>query len=224
MSQFPVERPRAAQELPEVAAGFVGRVFGLVAFSLAFATIGGFVGTRISDAWVLPIFIAELALIFIIPMVREREPLNMVLLYGFAALSGVVLGKIIERYVDAGLGDVVVQALAVTGVMTAGIAAFALWTQWDLRKFFPYLFVGVIGLLVAMIANIWVGGSMLYGVISWVGAALFTAMLVVRINSLRYHEPTMGNAVVAALGIYIDVTNLFLFILRILGGSGGRRD
>ena len=58
-------------------------------------------------------------------------------------------------------------------------------------------------------------------VLSWAGALLFSALLVFQVNRARYMPDTMGNAVVLTMGIYLDIVNLFLFVLRIL--SGGRR-
>ena len=51
------------------------------------------------------------------------------------------------------------------------------------------------------------------------GALIFSALLVVDVNRAKYAPDTMGNAVVLTLGIYLDIVNLFLFILRILGGG-----
>ena len=220
MSYFPSEqtRPVAGGKL---ATGLLGKIFGLLAFSLAFATVGGYVGAQISTAYMLPLFIAEFALIFVVQAVREKEGLNLVALYAFAFVSGMTIGPIVAAYTNAGLGGAVLEAVAVTGVMTVGLSSYALVTKRDLAGLRPYLFVALLGLLVAMIANIWIGGSMMYGLISWGGALLFSGLLVVDVNRAKYMPDTMGNAVVLTLGIYLDIVNLFLFILRILGG--GRR-
>ncbi len=58
-------------------------------------------------------------------------------------------------------------------------------------------------------------------VIGWAGALLFSILLVVDVNRTKYAADTMGNAVVITLGIYLDIINLFLSVLRIL--QGGRR-
>ena len=82
-----------------------------------------------------------------------------------------------------------------------------------------YVFLGLLGLIVASVANIWVGGSLLYALLSWGGALLFSVLLVFDVNRTRRTEDTMGNAVVITLGIYLDIVNLFLFVLRILSGN-----
>jgi FtsH-binding integral membrane protein len=77
-------------------------------------------------------------------------------------------------------------------------------------------------LLAAIVVNIFVGGTLMSALIGWVGALLFSALLVFNVNRARYVPDTMGNAVVLTLGIYLNILNLFLFVLRILGG-GARR-
>ncbi len=60
-------------------------------------------------------------------------------------------------------------------------------------------------------------------VTGWIGAAVFSLMLVFDVQRAKYAEDTIGNAVVITLGVYLDIINLFMWILRILsflqGGS-----
>ena len=220
VSYFPSEqtRPAAGERL---SSGLLGKVFGLLAFSLAFAAVGGAVGTQINPGWILPLFIVEIGLIFAVQALREREGINLVLLYAFATVSGMTLGPILASYVSAGAGTVVFEAVGVTGAMTVGLSAYALTTHRNLSGLRPFLFMGLLGLIVAMVVNIFVGGTALSTLISWGGALLFSVLLIFDVNRARYAADTMGNAVVLTLGIYLDIVNLFLFVLRIL--SGGRR-
>lgn len=221
MSYFPSEQARSG-ERAGISNALFGKVLGLLAFSIAFAAVGGFVGAQLGRGWLLPLFITQIALIFAVQGLRDRQGINFVLLYAFAFVSGATLGPIIESYVNAGLGTAVLQAAAVTGAMTVGLGAYGMLTKRNLMALQPFLMIGVLGLFVAMIVNIFVGGSVMYGIISWAGAMLFSVLLVVDVNRAKYAEDTMGNAVVIALSIYLDIVNLFLFILRIFGG-GGRR-
>lgn len=222
MSSFPSDRAQSGA-LAELSSGLLGKVFGLLAFSLAFACAGGVVGAQLGSGWILPLFIVEIGLMFAVQGLRDREGVNLVLLYAFAFVSGATAGPLVAAYVHAGLGAVVLQAAAVTGVMTVGLSAYALTTKRNLAGMQPYLMVGLIGLLVAMVVNIFVGGTLMHGMLSWFGALLFSALLVFNVNRARYLPDTMGNAVVVTLGIYLNILNLFLFLMRIMGGSGGRR-
>lgn len=229
MSYFPSDEKARPIQTPATGAlgrldsGFLGKVFGLLAFSLAFATVGGFVGSKLSPGWILPLFIVEIALIFVVQRVRDKEGINFVALYAFAFVSGLTFGPIVAEYVNAGLGTAVLEAGIVTGAMTAGISAYALTTKRNLQALYPYLFIALIGLIVAMVVNIFIGGSTLWAFVSWGGALLFSLLLLVDVNRTKYLENTMGNAVVVTLGIYLDIVNLFLFLMSIFGGGGGRR-
>ncbi len=223
MSYFPSQRTQTGA-LSKLSSGLLGKVFGLLAFALVFASVGGVVGAQIGSGWILPLFIVQIGLMFAVQGLREKEGINMVLLYAFAFVSGMTIGPLVAAYVNAGMGTAVLQAGVVTGAMTAGLGGFALVTKRNLSSWQPYLFVGLLGLLVAMIVNIFVGGSVMYGILSWGGALLFSALLIFDVNRAKYAPDTMGNAVVLTLGIYLDIVNLFLFILRIISGGGpGRR-
>ncbi len=223
MSYFPSQQTQTGA-LSKLSSGLLGKVFGLLAFALVFASVGGVVGAQIGSGWILPLFIVQIGLMFAVQGLREKEGINMVLLYAFAFVSGMTIGPLVAAYVNAGMGTAVLQAGVVTGAMTAGLGGFALVTKRNLSSWQPYLFVGLLGLLVAMIVNIFVGGSVMYGILSWGGALLFSALLIFDVNRAKYAPDTMGNAVVLTLGIYLDIVNLFLFILRIISGGGpGRR-
>jgi len=206
----------------ELSTGLMGKVFGLLAFCFAFAAAGGAVGYQyVERSAFLPLFILYIGLVFAVQAVRDREPLNMIVLYAATFTTGLIFGPVIKAYVGDGAGQVVFQAAAITGGMTVGLSAYALTTKRDLSGLRPYLFLALLGFFVAMIVNIFVGGSVMYGVLSWAGAFLFSVMLVFDVNRTRYAEDTMGNAVVITLSVFLDIVNLFMFVLRIL--SGGRR-
>lgn len=228
MSRFPSESPTRERAsfgtaTGELTGGLLGKVFGLLAFCFAFAAVGGVVGSRLDTGWLLPLFIAQLALTFAVQALREKNGLNLILLYASTFVSGMIIGPIVMSYVNAGFGAAVFQAAAITGVMTVGLSAYALTTKRDFSGIRPILFIALLGLLAASIANIWVGGTVLYTIISWGGAMLFSVLLIADVNRTRYAADTMGNAVVITLSIYLDIVNLFLFILRIIQGGGGRR-
>ena len=218
MSSFPQDRAEP-REVGGLSSGLVGKVFALLAFSLAFAVVGGWVGYGLNPGWILPIFLVQFALIFAVNAFREREPWNLILLYTFAFMSGLTIGPIIAEYVSEGMGDIVIQAAVVTGVMVGALSLFALTTKWNLLSLAPFVLVALIGLIVASIVNIWIGGETLYAIVSWAGALIFSVLLVIDVQRAKYAPDTLGNAVVIALGVYLDVVNLFLFVLRILGLS-----
>lgn len=222
MSYFPSEQGRTGEGVQErLASGLLGKVFGLLAFAMAFAVVGGYVGAQLGSAYFLPIMIGYFALFFAVQAMREREGINLILLYAFATATGLLVGPVIQSYLNAGAGDIVLEAAAITGVMTAGLSAFALTTKRDLSGLAPYLFMALLGLLVTMIVNIFVGGNLLSVMIGWAGAFIFSGLLIIQVQRAKYAPDTMGNAVIITLGIFLNIVNLFLSVLRIL--QGGRR-
>jgi hypothetical protein len=97
-------------------------------------------------------------------------------------------------------------------------------TKRSLAAMGSLLFMGLIGLLVAMVVNIFLNSSQVTWIISVVGVLLFTALTaydVQRIQSGAFAAQTGSMekaAVIGALHLYLDFINLFLFILRLLGG------
>jgi FtsH-binding integral membrane protein len=218
MSYYPSARTRAGQ----LSSGLLSKVFGLLSFSLAFAAVGGAAGWRLNPGWILPLMLVEIGLIIGVNVAREKEGLNLLLLYGFTFVSGLTLGPILAAYTNAGLGGIVLEAAAVTAVMTVGLSAYALTTKRDFSGLAPYLFMGLLGLFVALIIGLFVGG-IFQALIGFAGALIFSGLLIVDVQRAKSAQDTMGNAVVITLGIYLDIVNLFLYILRILsyfqGGS-----
>jgi FtsH-binding integral membrane protein len=181
--------------------------------------VGGAVGYRyVEPSAFLPLFILYIGLVFGVQAVRERDPLNLIVLYAATFTTGLIFGPVIKSYVGDGAGEVVFQAAAITGSMTVGLSTYALTTKRNLAGLQPYLFLALLGLIVAMVVNIFVGGSVMYGLISWAGAFLFSVLLVFDVNRTRYVADTMGNAVVITLSVFLDIVNLFMFVLRILNG------
>ena len=120
------------------------------------------------------------------------------------------------------------ESIAMTFFATAaGFAGLSLWgytTKKDLSGFGTFLIMGVVGLLVAMIINMFVQSSALQLAISFIGVLLFaglTAYDTQRIKSLYFHvagTDMMGKTVImGALSLYLDFVNMFTFLLNFMG-------
>ena len=87
------------------------------------------------------------------------------------------------------------------------------------------LFMGLIGLIVASVINIFVGWQQLNFIISVVGVVIFTALTAYDVQRIQNGDIAAGvgsmekAAVIGALHLYLDFINLFLFFLRLTGGS-----
>jgi len=142
------------------------------------------------------------------------------LFFVYAATLGITIGLIVASYTT---GSVVTAFLSASAMFGAA-AIYGHVTKRSLAAMGGILFMGLIGLLVAMLLNIFLQSSAITWLISIVGVVLFTALTaydVQRIQSGTIAAQTGSMekaAVVGALTLYLDFINLFLFMLRLLGG------
>ena len=140
--------------------------------------------------------------------------------WAFAAIMGVSMSTIFLRYT----GPSIALTFFSTTAAFAGLSLYGYTTKRDLSGFGTFLIMGVIGLLVASVLNIFLGSGTLSMVISAVGVLLFaglTAYDTQRIKSLYYQvqgTDFLGKAVImGALSLYLDFINMFQFLLSFLG-------
>jgi FtsH-binding integral membrane protein len=168
------------------------------------------------------LFIAQLAIVVVISAAINRISATaaLALFFVYAASLGITIGLIVKGYT----GESVATAFLSASAMFGAAAVYGHVTKRSLARLGGILFMGIIGLLVAMVLNIFIGSSVIGWVISLVGVALFTALTaydVQRIQSGAIAAQTGSMekaAVIGALQLYLDFINLFLFMLRLLGG------
>lgn len=153
------------------------------------------------------------------PNVRRNYPTNMILLGLFTLLEAFMLGVISSHY-DT---DAVLMAAGITAVVSLGLTIFAFQTKWDFTMFGGILFVFIIvlfcfGLLCAIIRNRY--ATLAYASL---GALVFAAYLVfdtqLMMGGKHKYSISPEEYIFAALNLYLDIINLFLFILTIVQGS-----
>jgi uncharacterized protein len=168
------------------------------------------------------LFIAQLAIVVVITAAIQRisATLALGLFFVYAASLGITIGLIVASYTA---GSVVTAFLSASAMFGAA-AIYGHVTKRSLAKLGGILFMGLIGLVVAMVLNIFLRSSEVTWLISIVGVVLFTALTaydVQRIQSGAIAAQTGSMekaAVIGALQLYLDFINLFLFMLRLLGG------
>ena len=199
----------------------LSKVLGLLGMAALFTAAGALVAPAVGRGGFFIALFGGLACVFILPFVKERAPLNFILLYGFATLEGIVLGSIVELYVASGQGLLVLNAAAATGVVTLVAGGVGYTTKRDLSGMGGFLFIGLIALIVTSVVGIFIHLAILQLVISAAGAVLFSADLVFDLNRVaRAQNVTSGDAIVLAISVYLDILNLFLYLLRLLGILG----
>ena len=169
--------------------------------------------------------IGELGLVFYLSARVEKiapaTASGLFLLY--SALNGVTLSLILLLYT----GTSIATTFAVTAGMFGALALYGTTTKRSLAGVGQFMFMGLIGLILASIVGVFVKSDGLQFVISVVGVLVFTGLTAydaqrLKAMALAVPEGRIGSyAVVGALALYLDFINLFLFLLRFLGG---RRD
>ncbi|MBL7138275.1 MAG: Bax inhibitor-1/YccA family protein [Bacteroidales bacterium] len=152
---------------------------------------------------------------------QKLSPAIMTLLFiVFSVLIGMSLSFILIVYTAAS----VYKTFAITAGMFGIMAVTGYTTKTDLTKFGSIMFMGLIGIIIAMVANFFLKSSMLEYIISVIGVLVFTGLTAYDVQKLkRIGSQTLdaGNtrklAIMGALTLYLDFINLFLFLLRLLG-------
>jgi hypothetical protein len=139
----------------------------------------------------------------------------------YSALTGATLSVVLLAYTGAS----VAAAFAVTAGTFLAMSVFATVTKRDLSGWSTFLFMGLIGIVIASLVNIFLKSSMMQWVLSAAGVVVFTGLTAYDTQRLR-RMAAAGAGVAAlpvngALALYLDFINLFLSILNVFGG---RRD
>ncbi len=185
--------------------------------AMAGCWVGATAGFRFGGAsWIL-FLVLEIGLIFAVQAFKDKMPLNFVLLYTFAAVTGLSISPVIGLLFDLGYSGIVYQALGITAGMTLALSFYAWTTKRDFSGFAPYLFAGVIGLVVVGLLNSLLFHSpLLHMIYLYAGVIIFSFYMIFDVQQVKKYQNTVGNAVMLAIGIYLNIFNLFLFILQLL--------
>jgi len=208
------------------------QVYSLFALAMALTAIGVFFGIQaeaylFNSGIILFLLIAELALIFTSSW-WSRSRFAIIFFGLFPLISGATLApyllSVTSDYVNGGL--ILLDAFGATACMSIAAAVFARTTLWNFASLGRVLLIGLIGLVILGVVQVFVP-SLQTGpfelVLSGVGVMLFAFLLVYdlqRIQQLGRYGMSPFNL---ALGLYLDVFNLFLYVLRFMLQMSGRR-
>ncbi|SLN58768.1 Inner membrane protein YbhL [Aquimixticola soesokkakensis] len=143
--------------------------------------------------------------------------------YVYAALMGLSLSSIFLVFT----GMSIAQTFLVTSISFAGLSLYGYTTKKDLSGMGTFLMMGLIGLIVASIVNIFLASSALAFAISVIGVLIFAGLTAYDTQSIKTdyiaHAQAMDNewlgksAIMGALKLYLDFINLFMFLLQFMG-------
>jgi FtsH-binding integral membrane protein len=195
-----------------------GQVMGLVALTVGCTALGAYIGRNLTGGTGIALFIGAFACIFGLNIASSRghEQLAIGLLFGLGLLLGMAVGPVLAVYAKSDPA-VLWQAAGATGLFVAALGSYGYATRRDLSSWVRTLFWALIGLIVFGIVTLFIaipGANIIYSV---AGLAIFGAFTIFDFNRLR--RANMASAVPIAAGIFLDIFNIFLFMLRILGGG-----
>jgi FtsH-binding integral membrane protein len=179
-------------------------------------------GVVISGPAMLVLSLATIGLVFFISFrIHTLSFMTaMVLFMGYAALLGVVLSTIFAAYTGASITRVFFISAASFGALSL----YGYTTQRDLSPIGSFLLMGLIGIIIASIVNIWLASSMLQFVVSVIGVLVFAGLTAYDTQQIKemYDVQDDGTvagrkAVIGALKLYLDFINLFLSLLQLFG-------
>jgi FtsH-binding integral membrane protein len=172
--------------------------------------------------WV--VFLAPLGLVFFLSarINKMSAAAAQTTFWIFAALMGMSLASIFIVYTP----ESVTRVFFITAGAFAGLSLVGYTTKKDLSGMGTFLFMGVIGLVIAMVVNIFLGSSMLQLGISVIGVLIFAGLTAYDTQKIKLMyveadgaEVTAKKSIMGALTLYLDFLNMFLFLMRILGST-----
>jgi len=168
------------------------------------------------------LFLATLGLVFAIGWMIDRlsagTALLMFMLY--AGLLGLMLSSIFLVYT----GTSITRVFFISAASFGALSLYGYTTQRDLSAMGSFLFMGLIGLIIASLVNMFLQSSMMSFVISCVGVLIFAGLTAWDTQKIKEMYSPMDDgtiagrkAVMGALSLYLDFINIFMFLLRLLG-------
>lgn len=189
----------------------------LLAMTLAFSAVTAFfamaTGLQLN---IFVFFIGAYGLMFLTHKMADSA-WGLLTVFGFTGFMGLSLGPILNMYLGAGMGNVVVSAFGMTALVFFGLSAVALVTKKDFSFLGKFLLVGGLVLIAGVIANLFMGMGTLHLAIS-AGFVIFASALILYQTSEIIHGGET-NYIRATVGLFVAIYNLFISLLSLLGMS-----
>ena len=183
----------------------------------------GITYTIAASGLMLPLIIVELVLVFVLASrVEKMSKMTAAALFlGYSLLNGLTLSVILAVYTFESVQNV----FFITAAMFAALSAYGYFTKKSLSGIGNFLFMGLIGIIIAAMVNMFIGSSALSFAISFIGVIIFAGLTAYDTQSIKEmyvlqnegEEVAAKGAIIGALKLYLDFINLFLFLLRLFG-------
>ncbi|KAL4227195.1 Transmembrane BAX inhibitor motif-containing protein 4 [Mactra antiquata] len=201
--------------------GFLRKVYSILTTQLLLTAIVGAIfmlndGIKAfvqQNNWMLLIaFIGTLATLFPLMIKRQETPTNYILLGLFTLMEAYSVGVVVTMYDKM----VVLEAVVLTLGVTVGLTMYTLQSKRDFSSWGASLFACLWILILASLLHMFFPAEFLDRAIS-VGGAILFSLFIVFDTHMMMHKLSAEEYILAAINLYLDILNLFLHILRILG-------
>lgn len=211
----------------------MNKVYGLMSVGMVVTGLVAWaVGTNadlMQAIWGTPLrfvaIFAPLAVVFAFGALLNRMSVAtaQLVFYVYAALMGLSLSTIMVRYT----GVSIAQTFLVTAIAFASLSLYGYTTKRNLTAFGSFLMMGLVGIIVASIVNIFLQSSALAFAVSAIGVLLFAGLTAYDTQNIKAtyiahaqagDQDWLGkSAIMGALQLYLDFLNLFMFLLQFMG-------
>ncbi len=193
---------------------------GIVAYVAAYS---GFYAAIARTPLVYLVMLAPLGFVMALSYGVNRMQTSTVqlLFWLFAAVMGLSMASIFLVFT----GESIARVFFITAGTFAAMSLYGYTTQRDLAQFGSFLMMGLIGIIIASLVNLFVGSSALQFAISVIGVLVFTGLTAWDTQRLKetyfevggYGEAAAKTAIMGALSLYLDFINLFMMLLQLIG-------
>jgi hypothetical protein len=152
---------------------------------------------------------------------RLSSGMAQLLFWAFAAVMGISLSLLLKTYT----GESITRVFFITAATFGAMSLYGYTTKRDLSGIGSFLFMGLIGLIIASVVNIFLQSNMMQWIISIAGVIIFTGLTAWDTQKIKQGYDSVSSdgelmkkgAVMGALSLYLDFINLFIFLLRLIG-------
>ena len=196
----------------------VRNTYMLLGMTLVWSAALSVVGTQIawSTLGMIACMVAGFGALFA-TMYLRNSVWGLAAVFGFTGLMGLSLGPTLTHYLAMpNGGSLVSQAVGLTALVTFGLSAYVVKSGRDFSRWGGFLFAGLITVLIASIAAIFIPA--MQAAVASASALLFSGFILFDTSRLVRGEE--DNYIMATVSMYLNILNLFLALLRLLGGFG----
>ncbi len=223
-----------SQAKQEASTIFLAKVFNWMSVGLGitgvvawFMASSGLAVQLVGSPFFMIILFAELGLVFYLSARINKIQAGTAtgIFIGYAGLNGLTLSMIFLAYTNSSIA----ATFFITAGMFGAMAVYGLVTKRDLSGMGSFLFMGLIGIIIASVVNIFLKSSSLYWAISLIGVFVFVGLTAYDVQKIKNigeqgimdqgEESIKKGAIMGALALYLDFINLFLMLLRFFGSS-----